>query len=206
MPAPASAAVAADPRCIALLRFDHPGERGGPLPGGLGAALAVAGFRLQDLIVHRPVEAGPSYAYLFPAPDRRSVTVPAFEKLRDALALHLPSASAARLLAMMELDGVCAGLAPTHHLVVETDVVPSGEAELSAWYDQEHTPGLAAVAGTVRAARYCNLDDGPLFHACYALTSLETLASPAWQALRQTAWTARIRPLFVNLRRTVFEA
>ena len=41
-----------------------------------------------------------------------------------------------------------------YHYVVETDVLPGHEDDLNAWYAQEHLPGLAAVPGTVRAARY----------------------------------------------------
>ena len=65
---------------------------------------------------------------------------------------------------------------------------------------------LEAVEGTVRAARYRNLDGGPRYHACYELASRETLGSPAWLRVRATPWSARVRPMFTNTRRTMFRS
>ncbi len=193
-------------RRIVLLRFERPAADKGPGPAEVTVALAAAGFLPRDLVVHQPVEPGPCYGYLLPAPERRSVDEAAFRRLRESLARHLPSAQATRLLAMMEIEGASAGLAPTHHYVVETDVVAAAEGDLNAWYDEEHLPGLAAVPGTVRAARYRNLDDGPRYHACYELASRHTLGSPAWLEVRGTAWSAKVRPMFVNARRIMFSS
>lgn len=76
--------------------------------------------------------------------------------------------------------------------------------DLNAWYAQEHLPGLASVAGTVRAARYLDAAGSPRYYACYDLASPEALGSPAWLAVRGTAWSARVRPAFRNTRRTMF--
>jgi hypothetical protein len=94
-------------------------------------------------------------------------------------------------------------MAPFHY-VVETDVLPEHANALTDWYTKEHLPGLAAVPGTVRAARYLRLDGAPRFYACYDLMSLETLRSEAWLAVRHTEWSSRVRPLFRNTRRTEF--
>jgi len=88
---------------------------------------------------------------------------------------------------------------------VETDVLPEHEADFNAWYDQEHLAGLAAVPGTVSAARLLDPQGHPRYHACYELATRETFGSPAWLAVRGTAWSSRIRPSFRNTTRTLFE-
>jgi hypothetical protein len=107
-----------------------------------------------------------------------------------------------RLACLQEVAGASAGRVATHHYVVETDVLPELENELNAWYAQEHLPGLAAVPGTVRAARYIDLAGSPRYYACYDLAGPEALGSPAWLAVRATPWSSRVRPAFRNTRRT----
>jgi hypothetical protein len=106
--------------------------------------------------------------------------------------------------ALQSAPGPSAQETPAFHYVVETDVAPEHEADFNAWYEQEHLPGLASVPGTVRAARYRRLQGQPRYLACYDLTAIETLERPEWLAVRHTAWSSRIRPLFVNPRRTMF--
>lgn len=191
-------------RRIVLVRFGLAPAGPAMLPPALAGALAAAGFGRADLVVHRALDAAQCYGYLYPAPDRRSIGDEAFLRLRGALADLFPDAGASRLEALMEIGGAAAAMTPTHHYVVETDVVPAAEADLNAWYDQEHLPGLAAVPGTVRAARYRNLDDGPRYHACYELATRETFGSAPWLEVRATPWSARVRPMFVGTRRTMF--
>jgi len=105
---------------------------------------------------------------------------------------------------LQQLDGASARQAAPFHYVVETNVLPDYEDELNAWYEQEHLPGLAAVPGTVRAARYRDATGSPRYYACYDLVSLDTLGSPPWLAVRATDWSARVRPAFRNTRRTLF--
>jgi hypothetical protein len=200
-------------RRIVLIRF--PGDASAPdsvpgsapqpsVPSALTEAVERSGFGQADLSVHQSLDSRQCCAYLLAAPAQRSVTDDAYRRLCKALASGMPAASAARLLALMELDGASASSLPTHHYVVETDVVATAEADLNAWYDQEHMPGLAAVPGSVRAARYRNLDEGPRYHACYDLASLQTFGSPAWLQVRATEWSSRVRPMFLNTRRTMF--
>lgn len=92
----------------------------------------------------------------------------------------------------------------TCHYVVETDVEQAHEEDFNTWYDQEHLPGLAAVDGTVCAARYRAEGGSPRYYACYDLVATEVLASSAWLAVRATAWSERVRPMFRNTRRTMF--
>jgi hypothetical protein len=109
-----------------------------------------------------------------------------------------------RLTCLQELRGASAGETASHHYVVETDVLAEFEDDLNAWYAEEHLPGLAAVPGTVRAARYIDPTGSPRYYACYDLAGAETLGSPEWLAVRATRWSSRVRPAFRNTRRTVF--
>lgn len=91
------------------------------------------------------------------------------------------------------------------HYIVATDVRPEHEADFNAWYATEHLPGLAAVPGTIRAARYRVADGpGPVYHACYDLTARSVLDSAAWLAVRATPWSARVRPTFLGTRRIAY--
>lgn len=191
-------------RRILLLRFF--GEAGDEVPASLATAVARAGFDRSDLVVHRSLDSPQCYGYVYPAPQRRGVSDEACGRLRTALAEAMPAATITRLQALMEIDGAAAAATPTYHYVVETDVVDAADADLNAWYDQEHLPGLASVPGTVRAARYRSLDDGPRYHACYELVAQETFGSPAWLEVRASDWSSRVRPMFRNTRRTMFRS
>ena len=103
------------------------------------------------------------------------------------------------------LEGAAAGSPVGCHYVVETDVLPEHESEFNAWYDQEHLAGLAGVPGTVRAARYVRPTGSPRYYACYDLASPDVLGCDAWLAVRATAWSSRVRPLFRNTRRTMYQ-
>jgi len=115
-----------------------------------------------------------------------------------------PVGSWVQLACTLELQGASAGVAAPYHYVVETDVLPEHESDFNAWYNEEHLPGLAAVSGTVRAARYV-ASGSPRHYACYDLAALDAFGSPAWLAVRSTAWSARVRPAFRNTRRTMFQ-
>jgi len=97
------------------------------------------------------------------------------------------------------IAGAQAGAAPFHY-VVETDIDPAIEADLTAWYEQEHLPGLAAVPGTRMTRRFVfsNAEGGQRSLACYDLASTEVKQSEPWLAIRATAWSSRVRPHFKN--------
>lgn len=90
------------------------------------------------------------------------------------------------------------------HYVVETDVAADAEQDFNAWYDTEHLPGLARVPGTVRAERFIARVGAPKYYACYDLHTRETFGSEPWVAVRATEWSSRVRPNFMNTRRTMF--
>ena len=168
-----------------LLKHDASIAARNPLRGG---ARPAPGWQAW-----RSVEGGLNYAYA------SGELPPWVDASGDGVSRH-------RLSCLQLLDGACVGRLAAYHYVVETDVLPEYEDDLNAWYAQEHLPGLACVPGTVRAARYIDAAGSPRYYACYDLASPDALGSPAWLAVRATAWSARVRPAFRNTRRTMFRA
>jgi len=190
------------PVAVLLLKFRWPGHDPVPLLRDLLDGHPVA----RDLRVFRALEADEGYAYVDVTADEAPIAPLArlVASLQAALHRVLPGVKVTRLAAMASVAGASSGEAAPWHYVVETDVLPEREADFNAWYEQEHLPGLASVPGTVRATRYRNVDGHPRYHACYDLVRPETLGSPPWLAVRGTAWSSRVRPAFVNTRRTMF--
>lgn len=91
-----------------------------------------------------------------------------------------------------------------YHYIVETDIPKESEAEFNAWYDTEHLPGLACVPGAISAKRFLRSSGSPRYIACYELVSPEVMESKEWLAIRHTAWSSRIRPMFFNTVRELF--
>jgi hypothetical protein len=110
-----------------------------------------------------------------------------------------------RLKGIKRLKGASFGTQPTHHYVVRTDAAPGWDAELQRWYDEEHLAGLASVSGNVLSQRALCLDAPPKYYACYDLLGPDVPDTPAWLAVRGTAWSDRVRPRFTNTRRTMFD-
>lgn len=129
--------------------------------------------------------------------------VMAAEKIWHSLSGH--KADVSRLQLAMRRPGSTHDASPSVHYVVETDPESGWDDEIFRWYDEEHMPGLAEVPGTVMAQRFLNLDHSPLSFACYDLTHAEVLTSPAWLAVRASAWSDICRPHFTNTLRTFFE-
>lgn len=125
----------------------------------------------------------------------------------DARLLHRAAAERAallRLATLREWQGASAGERAQYHYVVATDIDPAKEIEFNSWYHTEHAPALATVPGVVRCARYRCVEGRPSYRAVYNVTSPEVVDSPAWRAARNTPWTARIRPYFVNTTRMLY--
>ncbi len=118
-----------------------------------------------------------------------------------------------RLERVLDQPGCSQGEPAVFHYAVETDPETGWADEIFRWYDTEHMPGLAQVPGCIHARRLLNhdhgvhqgLDHGPLSLACYDLRTQETLGSPAWLAVRGTAWSSITRPHFSNTRRTMLQ-
>jgi len=185
----------------------------GPLnaPGNLPEALTKLARQCvplaESVAAHAAVEAEEIYAYLFsrePGAITPGVLASVAARLRALPDLKGMDIGAARLRPVLDTPGASRGEAALFHYVVETDVIPEHEADLNAWYDTEHMPGLAACPGSVRARRFRNPDGSPRYHACYDLVRRETLGSEAWLAVRHSAWSDRVRPHFRNTKRTMF--
>lgn len=172
-----------------LLKFAWPAGGGTPDPAVELLGAGGAGLRLW-----RSLDGALGYAYV-PVGAVRATPAPT-----------PPGGRWHRLVCTLAPPAASAGGDAGWHYVVETDVAPGCEDDFNAWYDREHLPGLAAVPGTVRAARYVDADEqaSPRYHACYDLLSPATLESAPWLAVRGTPWSARVRPTFRNTRRTMF--
>ena len=116
----------------------------------------------------------------------------------------LPQLEATPLQLLLDLKGVSYQTTGQFHYVVETDVKPEHEEEMNAWYNTEHLVGLSQVPGVISATRYLRLSGGPRFVACYELESPLILESKEWLAVRHTAWSSRVRPMFFNTFRQHF--
>ena len=110
-----------------------------------------------------------------------------------------------RLEKVFDIEGHSSKETPVVHYVVEMDPDAGWMPEIARWYDTEHMPGLAAVPGCIHATRFLNHDHGPQSLAFYDLVTPQTLGSPAWLAVRGTAWSDITRPHFTNTKRTMFE-
>lgn len=170
-------------------------------------ALALLRQDLADLQLVRVAQQPQGIAYLYfalgsPQPLSADQTLQAERRLQSA---GLAACELSRLQLVMQRIGPAQGEATPVHYAVEMDPEAGWQDDLFAWYDQEHLPGLASVAGTAQAFRYLNLDHGPLSLACYDLVDAEVMGCPAWLAVRGTDWSARVRPHFTNTRRTMFD-
>ena len=76
-------------------------------------------------------------------------------------------------------------------------------AEWNDWYDQEHLPRLVTVPGIVRARRYTAVGGSPQYLTAYELTDRDAFESPEGLQARKTPWTAKMRSLFQNTRRSM---
>jgi hypothetical protein len=94
--------------------------------------------------------------------------------------------------------------------MVHTDIPDYIVDEYNAWYDAEHLPRCARIPGVLRARRYtatrCTSGDtGPKYLTVYELTGPDVWESPAALQARKTPWTEKMRSLFSNTRRALYE-
>lgn len=114
------------------------------------------------------------------------------------------SGKATEIQLLTSLEGASHGERGNYHYIVETDISTASEEEFNAWYNTEHLPGLSRVPGTIRAQRYLRLSGSPRYIACYELLSPAVMESQEWLAIRHTAWSSRVRPMFMNTVRQLF--
>jgi hypothetical protein len=78
-------------------------------------------------------------------------------------------------------------------LAVSMSVPPALEADLAAWYADEHIPMLLAVPGWRRVRRFRLIaGTAPAYLALHELASTAALAEPAFRAAVTTPWRNRI--------------
>lgn len=78
-------------------------------------------------------------------------------------------------------------------LSVSLEPPPGGEADLVAWYCEEHVPLLLAVPGWRRARLFELVEgDGPRFTAVHELESLAVFETPEYRSAVSTAWRERV--------------
>jgi len=189
-----------------LVRCPDAGAADRDLRSDVGRLAGSSAVTIERTRAYRALQDSEIYAYFelaqpreLGADDRDGFAAAA----RGFPALPAGALSVARLQRMFEPAAASAGQPAPFHYVVEMDPADGWRDELLRWYDTEHMPGLAAVAGCVRAQRFVNHDHGPWSLACYDLVRPETTAAPDWLAVRATAWSDRVRPQFRNPKRTM---
>lgn len=87
--------------------------------------------------------------------------------------------------------------------IVHTDIPDDIVGEYNQWYDEEHLPRLVTVPGVNRARRYLCKGQSPKYLTAYSLDDPSAFESPEGLIARKTPWTAKMRSLFFNTRRTM---
>jgi hypothetical protein len=79
-------------------------------------------------------------------------------------------------------------------LAVWMTPAPENDADLNAWYSEEHLKERLAVPGFLAAKRYVSLDGEPKYVALYELSDAAVLHSEAYTSVlaNGTQWTRRI--------------
>lgn len=160
--------------------------------------------------VYHRVDSVESYVYLqLPPADEGGAETKGLQALCQALHAALitdhPEVQVIWMKMTLDVAGHSVEKMGAWHYVVETDVLPAAEDDFNNWYSSEHLPGLAAVPGTIRATRYVSDEATPKYYAAYDLHTKETFGSEPWLAVRATEWSSRIRPNFINTKRTMFK-
>src|SRR5438477_121366 len=81
-------------------------------------------------------------------------------------------------------------------LIATMNIGGAAEDEFHDWYDTEHIPMLAAVAGVLCARRFRTTSANRRYVALYHLVSPEVQATAAWKSAADTEWTRKLRPYF----------
>ena len=95
--------------------------------------------------------------------------------------------------------------------IVHTDIPDYIVDEYNAWYDQEHLPRCVGIPGVLRARRFASTgilgggSNGPRYLTAYELTGPDVWDSPAALQARKTPWTEKMRALFSNTRRVLYQ-
>ncbi len=105
-----------------------------------------------------------------------------------------------------DIPGASNGQSAPFFYTVEITSASERTGDVSKWYEEEHMPGLASVPGCVYARRFLTHGKEQTSCACYEITNSEIRETAAWNAVRGTPWSERVRPFFLNLKRNMFRA
>ena len=90
-------------------------------------------------------------------------------------------------------------------LAVSLSVPAASEADLAAWYTEEHIPMLLKVPGWLRIRRY-RLVSGtaPTWLSLHEIKGAEVFEEPAYKAASSTPWRNRIVDAAIAREKRVF--
>jgi hypothetical protein len=88
--------------------------------------------------------------------------------------------------------------AAPYALLVRIETEPEDDAELNAWYEQDHLAALQGVSGCYRARRFRATVGSPRYLAIYEFSNGDVSTSDAWRNAGASEWTLRMRPKWRN--------
>ena len=98
-----------------------------------------------------------------------------------------------RVYELISDSGAASEEPPPVVLAVSMSVQPGMEADLAAWYADEHIPMLLAVPGWRRVRRFRLIaGTAPAYLALHELTTMAALEDPGFRAAVTTPWRNRI--------------
>jgi hypothetical protein len=103
-------------------------------------------------------------------------------------------------------DSGATGEAPPVLMAVSMSVPAGTEADMEAWYVEEHIPMLLAVPGWRRSRRYVLASgDGPKYLSLHEIDSHASFDLPEYKAAISTPWRNRVVESAIGRERRVFE-
>lgn len=166
-----------------------------------------AAFGATTARTYEALDGSEAYIYLDIKSQERSPQD--FARAVEAKAAELLAGSgitAWALNGVKDIKGANEGQPAPFFYTVEIATKREDTAATSAWYDEEHMPGLAAVPGCVHARRFLTDGDIQTSCACYEITTKDIRETDAWNAVRGTPWSLKVKPLQVSLKRNMFRA
>ena len=165
------------------------------------ARLTVPGFR--GVLRYRALdEQKPTWLALYELDSPEVIDSPGYKALagqasdRDKAVLAALGTLERRVFEQISEDGSPVGRPAPVILAVSLSVPAESEADLAAWYTEEHIPMLLEVPGWRRIRRYRlvrGLDGpGPDFLSLHELAGPEVLEEPGYRAAISTPWRDRV--------------
>jgi hypothetical protein len=176
------------------------------LPAGALDKLAAA-FGATAVRSYEALDGSEAYIYLdLKGQSRTPQAFAAAVQTKAAELFANTSITAMALSGASDMAGANEGEAAPFFYTVEITAKRENMAAIAEWYEQEHMPGLAAVPGCVHARRYLTDGAEQTSCACYELNNAGIRETAAWNAVRGTPWSQKVRPYFLNLKRNMFRA